>query len=501
MSRIFISYRREDSADVTGRIYDHLVAAFGRENVFKDVDAIPYGADFREEIQHALSDAALVLTVIGTQWLGNLEKDSRRRIDSPNDPVRAEIEAALRSNVRIIPLLVRGGCMPSEAELPEAIKALSYRTAIDIRDDPDFHGDMGRLIASIHSLVDHNRDHPDASSDAIREKDQRSAQSRLMSYTIQEIEEQMKRRLCGQEIAIQQIIPWIKRLRFGLVRDDKAVATFIFAGQPGLGKTLLAKELARVVCGDEARLVVFEKSLLTGPTAMLVGAPPGHAGNRQGKLVKVLREAPASVLFFDEIEFVSQEVGDLLMRLCDSGFVPDATGSLCDGREALVILSTGIKADQASSKSSSGDAVQAIIKVARMRFSPDFLAPIDEIVCFVPFSRSACRQIVDLAIEREMLSVRRAQRIELIVEESARELIAEEFHKLSLSEGARSAPRVVQKLITLPVIDYAFTLQASGVDSEGKVLRVTLDDRSDIVILPATESCQSRGVGKISPLS
>ena len=142
MNRIFISYRRQDSADITGRIYDHLVSRFGRENVFKDVDAIPYGADFRKEFQDALSHATVCLVVIGSHWLDTADEEGQRRIDNPDDFVRIEIETSLKRDVRVIPLLVRGVSIPSEAELPEAIRPLAYRHAISIRDDPDFHHDV-----------------------------------------------------------------------------------------------------------------------------------------------------------------------------------------------------------------------------------------------------------------------------------------------------------------------------------------------------------------------
>lgn len=143
--------------DATGRIYDRLVSHFGRNNVFKDVDNIPFGSDFRNEIGKAVSQSVVVLVILGEQWLSVTDEDGRRRIDNLDDFVRIEVEAALKRDVRVIPLLVGSARMPSEAELPEAIKSLAYRNAVAIRNDPDFHRDMTRLIDSMSDIVEgHN---------------------------------------------------------------------------------------------------------------------------------------------------------------------------------------------------------------------------------------------------------------------------------------------------------------------------------------------------------
>ncbi|MCK5544873.1 MAG: AAA family ATPase, partial [Desulfobulbaceae bacterium] len=341
MSRIFISYRRHDSADITGRIYDHLVRKFGRESVFKDVDAIPPGADFRDAIRSAVSTAVVFLAVIGDRWLTVADEERRRRIDDPNDFVRIEVETALKRDFQLIPLLVRGAHMPTEAELPEALRALSYRNALPVRNDPDFSRDIERLIQSITGVVSVSQGH-NAEERTGAEQSCAASPSRFLSTPVEEIKQQIKGRLCGQEVAVNQVMPWIKRLRFGLLRDDKPAATFLFVGQSGVGKTLLARELARVVSGDEDSLVVFEMAQYRGSLALfhLVGAPPGYVGHGKGRLVNALRDSPGSVLFFDEIDKTDAPVLDLLLRFINSGFVQDAAGPVRDGRKAIVILAT-----------------------------------------------------------------------------------------------------------------------------------------------------------------
>jgi len=146
---IFISYRRADSADMTGRIYDRLTGHFGRSAVFKDVDSIPPGMDFREHLEKAVGQCRVFLIVIGDRWLEMVNSLQENRLHDPGDFVRIELEAALGRNIPIIPLLVHGASMPVEEKLPSSLQRLSYRQAIPIRPDPDFHRDMDRLIAAI----------------------------------------------------------------------------------------------------------------------------------------------------------------------------------------------------------------------------------------------------------------------------------------------------------------------------------------------------------------
>jgi hypothetical protein len=146
---IFISYRRDDSPDVTGRIYDRLVQHYGRDAIFKDVDSIPYGVDFRKHLHEMVGKCDVVLAVIGDGWLNASAAPGQRRLDDQADFVRIELEAALLRDIRIVPLLVKDAAMPKEEELPPTLRDLAYRNGIPIRHDPDFHVDMDRLIKSL----------------------------------------------------------------------------------------------------------------------------------------------------------------------------------------------------------------------------------------------------------------------------------------------------------------------------------------------------------------
>jgi hypothetical protein len=149
MPKVFISYRRADSAPFAGRIYDRLVLRLQQANVFKDVDDIPPGVDFARYIQDALGLCAAVLVLIGRGWLTARGADGARRLDDPADFVRLEIALALSAQLTVIPVLVDGASMPPAAELPEELRPLALRNAVAVRDDPDFSRDMERVLAAL----------------------------------------------------------------------------------------------------------------------------------------------------------------------------------------------------------------------------------------------------------------------------------------------------------------------------------------------------------------
>ncbi len=152
MSKIIVSYRRSDSAAITGRIFDRLIDRYGEASVFMDIDAIPYGIDFRKHIQNALRDADILLAVIGPTWLGKTP-DGRSRIQDEADPVRVEIETALRQGLAVIPLLVDNAVMPGAADLPESIRDFAYINAAPVDVGRDFRQHMERLSRSIDGIV------------------------------------------------------------------------------------------------------------------------------------------------------------------------------------------------------------------------------------------------------------------------------------------------------------------------------------------------------------
>jgi len=143
--RIFLSYRRDDSAAHAGRLYDSLVARFGTRNVFQDVTAIEPGTDFAVRLEEALATSDAALVVIGPRWLTATEPDGTRRLEQPDDYVRREVAAALGAGGRVVPVRVGGAAMPKSAELPDDLRSLAQRQGV-ILEDSTWHEDVGALV-------------------------------------------------------------------------------------------------------------------------------------------------------------------------------------------------------------------------------------------------------------------------------------------------------------------------------------------------------------------
>jgi TIR domain len=151
---IFISYRRSDSQDVTDRISERLssINVGGSKRVFRDVENdIRPGDDFRTRLKQALGRCRICLVIIGNGWLEAKDSDGRRRLDDPTDYVRQEVETALLSDARVIPVLVQNATMPRANMLPESIRQLAFCEAIRVRPNPDFDRDFSNLAVSIQN--------------------------------------------------------------------------------------------------------------------------------------------------------------------------------------------------------------------------------------------------------------------------------------------------------------------------------------------------------------
>jgi hypothetical protein len=149
---IFVSYRRQETGPVAGRLSDRLVERFGKSHVFIDVDAIQPGMDFAEEIFRAVAACAVLLAIIGPSWLTAADERGSRRLEDPQDWVRLEIQAALTPGVRVIPILVEGAVMPSRDDLPDSLAGLARRHALRIRHE-SLGSDAGRLMAAVEQVL------------------------------------------------------------------------------------------------------------------------------------------------------------------------------------------------------------------------------------------------------------------------------------------------------------------------------------------------------------
>lgn len=151
--KVFVSYRRADTQRVVDRLCDKLFEGLGRDSIFRDIDSVGLGQDFREVVEKTLDDCTVGLVVIGTEWLG-MQPDGKRRIDEAQDLVRLEVRELLNRKIPLIPILVDATNIPAEADLPDDLKDLAYRNSARLRPDPDFENDVERLVRGIRQTLD-----------------------------------------------------------------------------------------------------------------------------------------------------------------------------------------------------------------------------------------------------------------------------------------------------------------------------------------------------------
>ena len=146
--KLFISYRRDDSAGYSGRVHDHLQREFGSNLLFMDVDSIPLGVNFNKVLVEEVAKCDVLLAVIGPDWLDARDEKGHRRLDNPDDFVRIEIGTALKRGIPVIPILLQGNRVPKADQLPNDLKELALRNGLDVR-HASFSEDMERLIRGL----------------------------------------------------------------------------------------------------------------------------------------------------------------------------------------------------------------------------------------------------------------------------------------------------------------------------------------------------------------
>lgn len=153
MQKIFISYRRTDSAYPAQSIYEALIKHFGNESVIFDVESINYGSDFVQYLNDSVAQCDILLALIGDHWLSELGGDGKPRLENPNDFVRIEIETALKRDIPVIPVLVGRAAVPKIEQLPIVLQDLAARQAAEVRPGRDFHAHLERLIKGVEQVL------------------------------------------------------------------------------------------------------------------------------------------------------------------------------------------------------------------------------------------------------------------------------------------------------------------------------------------------------------
>ncbi len=301
-------------------------------------------------------------------------------------------------------------------------------------------------------------------------------------------EEILKQRVIGQDEAISAVANALRRARAGLSDPKRPIASFIFLGPTGVGKTETARALAEFMFNDEKAMIRLDMSEYMEPhsVAKLIGSPPGYVGYEEGgQLTEAVKRRPYSLILFDEIEKAHPEVFNVLLQILDDGRLTDSKGFTVNFRNTIIILTSNIGSHYFRKLGSIGftrseekefeDYRERTLKALKEFFKPEFLNRIDEIIVFKPLSKDDLRKIVDIQLNK--VKERLLNRgINVIFDENVKEILIEKG--FDPEYGARPLQRVIQKLILDPLAQKIIANQIK----KGHKLVFSLDSNKEIKI-------------------
>ena len=270
------------------------------------------------------------------------------------------------------------------------------------------------------------------------------------------MEEELHKRVIGQDTAIRAVANAVRRARAGLNDENRPLGSFLFLGPTGVGKTELTKALAEFLFDDDSAMVRIDMSefMEKHSVARLIGAPPGYVGyDEGGVLTEAVRRRPYQVVLFDEVEKAHPDVFNVLLQVLDDGVLTDGQGRTVDFKQTLIVLTSNLGA-QALSQLPDGadpsDARRQVMEAVRAHFRPEFLNRLDETIIFDRLGRKDMAGIVEIQLKR--LEKRLAARkITLDVDDAAKAWLAEEGYDPVF--GARPLKRVIQRALQDPLAE------------------------------------------------
>jgi len=294
------------------------------------------------------------------------------------------------------------------------------------------------------------------------------------------IEEELKKRVVGQDHAIAAVANTIRRARAGIQDENKPLGSFLFLGPTGVGKTELAKTLAWFLFDTEKAMIRIDMSeyMEKHSVARLIGAPPGYVGYEEGgQLTEAVRRRPYSVILFDEVEKAHPDVFNVLLQILDDGRLTDGQGRTVDFRNTIIIMTSNI-ANEIVSRMDSTEISESVREVVlgelKKFFRPEFINRIDEIIVFRKLNKDDIKKIIDIQLER--INSRFAdKKIKVVFDESIKEYLV----KVGYDEtfGARPLNRAIQK----EVLDKIAVHIISNKIKEGDTVTVKYNEKDGVV--------------------
>jgi ATP-dependent Clp protease ATP-binding subunit ClpC len=313
------------------------------------------------------------------------------------------------------------------------------------------------------------------------------------------MEDTLHQRLIGQDEAVKAVSRAIRRARVGLKNPNRPIASFIFSGPTGVGKTELTKSLAAYFFGSEEAMIRLDMSefMERHTVSKLIGSPPGYVGfNEGGQLTEAVRRRPYTVVLFDEIEKAHPDVFNLLLQLLEDGRLTDSKGRTVDFKNTLIIMTSnigskviekgggglGFEFSGADAEETNYNRIRSLVnEELKQYFRPEFLNRLDEIIVFRQLSRDEVKEIAEIML-KEVFGRMGEKGIHLSVTEAFKERLVEEGYNPSY--GARPLRRAVMRLLEDSLAEEFL----SGRIGDGDSAVVDVDDSKQVVIRKSLES-------------
>jgi len=311
--------------------------------------------------------------------------------------------------------------------------------------------------------------------------------ARSESEKILHMEEELKKRVIGQDEAVETITRAIRRTRAGLKDPNRPIGSFMFLGPTGVGKTHLAKVLAEYLFERKDALIRIDMSeyMEKFSVSRLVGSPPGYVGYEEGgQLTEKVRRHPYSVILFDEIEKAHPDIFNILLQVLDEGQLTDSLGRRVDFRNTILILTSNVGTreikknvafgfTETKEDAEHGVMTEKIQTELKRLFNPEFLNRLDELIFFRQLQKRDVIKIVELLVQ-EIVDRLKERNIELQLTEGAKEFIANKGYDPVL--GARPLRRAIQKYIEDPLADEIL----KGKFQEGNIIKVKMKNKNEL---------------------